>query len=419
MRDKIKVMKNWNFLVVVLLAVAFIISPVFAATQTTKSIDISKATRAQLVQLLGVLQEQLRVLLLAKSKGQTAPPINSAAPVSVPVSQTQETTRSFLGVSVTGRAQPYLQDPLGRAIGIIPGGVGDMAYGIPDAEVNISAWGSGLQVKNPTKGIYQVSNTKCIKGEMLYFTISFASEKNMQERDVSWICSSSEPEGVGKVVYGKDMKFSFSIDPLSPNPIQMIYTVQPPVNPQSSHLGLGQSPQTQISWSAPGGNIKVYKVYARRDDYPKFDSLMETTKTNVITPHPWLYYLDESNGSRDFMKLWRYAVVSVNNSGEESPVIYTMENHIPLVTRFDASPKCGPAPLTVRFTDRSLGSPVAWSWDFDLTNTDRDSAQQNPIHVFTKEGTYTVELTVGGPQGTDTEVGVGAVEVNNKGTCSN
>ncbi len=60
------------------------------------------------------------------------------------------------------------------------------------------------------------------------------------------------------------------------------------------------------------------------------------------------------------------------------------------VVGFIASPMSGKAPLCVQFTDKSTGSPTTWYWDFgDGTN----STEQNPIHIFTAAGTYTVKLT--------------------------
>ena len=53
--------------------------------------------------------------------------------------------------------------------------------------------------------------------------------------------------------------------------------------------------------------------------------------------------------------------------------------------------KSGNAPLDVTFTDISTGAPTTWKWSFgDGTY----STQQNPVHTYSKEGKYTVSLTV-------------------------
>jgi PKD repeat protein len=65
---------------------------------------------------------------------------------------------------------------------------------------------------------------------------------------------------------------------------------------------------------------------------------------------------------------------------------------------FNATGSVGDAPLTVVFTDASLGSVTAWAWDFgDGTG----SSQRNPVHTYTGIDTYSVTLTVSGPEGDD------------------
>ncbi len=56
----------------------------------------------------------------------------------------------------------------------------------------------------------------------------------------------------------------------------------------------------------------------------------------------------------------------------------------------------GQPPLTVRFNDVTLGGPTSWTWDFG-DNT--SSTQQNPVHVYTAPGTYSVSLTAANQAG--------------------
>ena len=58
---------------------------------------------------------------------------------------------------------------------------------------------------------------------------------------------------------------------------------------------------------------------------------------------------------------------------------------------FQAAPTVGSAPLTVAFTDLSLGVPLEWEWDFGDGGA---SSEQNPAHVYAAAGTYTVSLRV-------------------------
>lgn len=71
----------------------------------------------------------------------------------------------------------------------------------------------------------------------------------------------------------------------------------------------------------------------------------------------------------------------------------------PLVANFFAFPLSGLPGDTIQFVDQSTGEPgepSAWDWDFgDLGS----SNEQNPKHVYTTAGTYSVTLTVTGNGG--------------------
>ena len=62
---------------------------------------------------------------------------------------------------------------------------------------------------------------------------------------------------------------------------------------------------------------------------------------------------------------------------------------------FTAMPTSGPTPLTVAFTDTSASYDgiTAWEWDFDNDGV-IDSTAQNPTHIYSEEGNYSVSLTV-------------------------
>jgi len=65
-----------------------------------------------------------------------------------------------------------------------------------------------------------------------------------------------------------------------------------------------------------------------------------------------------------------------------------------LTAAFGSDTTSGSTPLTVRFFDHSLrgtGTISTWLWEFGDGET---SAAQNPTHVYTEEGSYTVTLTV-------------------------
>ena len=77
---------------------------------------------------------------------------------------------------------------------------------------------------------------------------------------------------------------------------------------------------------------------------------------------------------------------------------------------FTASPTSGDEDLLVAFSDQSSGTGItSWFWTF---GDGLSSSAQNPGHLYTDAGTYTVALTVTGTNGVDTETKVGYIVVN-------
>jgi len=69
------------------------------------------------------------------------------------------------------------------------------------------------------------------------------------------------------------------------------------------------------------------------------------------------------------------------------------------VANFTGNPTSGYTPLTVAFTDSSTNSPTSWSWTFGDSST---STSQNPSHVYSTAGSYTVALTATNSYGSNT-----------------
>ena len=59
---------------------------------------------------------------------------------------------------------------------------------------------------------------------------------------------------------------------------------------------------------------------------------------------------------------------------------------------------CGETSIT--FTDQSTNTPTSWAWSFP-GGTPSSSTQQNPVVTYTNGGTYSVTLTVGNANGTN------------------
>ncbi|HOT02709.1 MAG TPA: PKD domain-containing protein [Methanolinea sp.] len=79
-----------------------------------------------------------------------------------------------------------------------------------------------------------------------------------------------------------------------------------------------------------------------------------------------------------------------------------------LVASFNATPRSGPVPLAVQFSDTSSGVPDEWSWSFGDGAT---STLQNPLHTYMEVGRYQVSLMVKNSLGGHTRISQGYISV--------
>ncbi|HOL41273.1 MAG TPA: PKD domain-containing protein [Methanospirillum sp.] len=104
----------------------------------------------------------------------------------------------------------------------------------------------------------------------------------------------------------------------------------------------------------------------------------------------------EQNPTHVYQRPGKYTVtltVSSPTAGSSTKVkekYIIVEPSCIIEARFRADPTSGPAPLTVQFTDLSIGGPTMWAWDFGDGTTDMVA---NPVHVYKNPGTYQVRLT--------------------------
>ena len=144
------------------------------------------------------------------------------------------------------------------------------------------------------------------------------------------------------------------------------------------------------------------------------------TDSSTNSPTSWAWDIDNSgttdyttqNPTHVYSSAGTYAVklTASNSSGsdEEIKTSYIVVSSTPPtvttpVANFSASVTSGVAPLTVNFTDSSTNSPTSWAWDIDNSGT-TDYTTQNPTHVYTSTGTYSVKLTASNSSGSDQEI---------------
>ena len=114
----------------------------------------------------------------------------------------------------------------------------------------------------------------------------------------------------------------------------------------------------------------------------------------------------EQNPTHTYSTVGNYtAKLTVNNKyGTDSSVTsVTVLGSSPVypVPNFNANPTSGTAPLTVQFTDLST-NVTGWNWNF---GDGANSTEQNPMHTYSVEGIYYVNLTVSNANGTSSKTG--------------
>ncbi len=83
-----------------------------------------------------------------------------------------------------------------------------------------------------------------------------------------------------------------------------------------------------------------------------------------------------------------------------------------VVAEFSANKTTGLKDFLVQFTDLSTGAPDTWLWEFGAG--EGTSSSQNPSHVYTTVGTFTVKLTatLGGDSDEEEKVAYITVKTN-------
>jgi len=136
------------------------------------------------------------------------------------------------------------------------------------------------------------------------------------------------------------------------------------------------------------------------------------TDASSNTPTSWTWNFGDGffsslrNPTHTYATAGAYVVhltaCNAGGCGTASPVTITA-NPAPVtgpVPNFTATPRTGPYPLSVQFTDASTGTITTRTWTFGDGAT---STAPNPSHTYNSPGTYTVTLTVSDGTTSNTE----------------
>ncbi|AAM07055.1 PKD domain-containing protein [Methanosarcina acetivorans] len=151
------------------------------------------------------------------------------------------------------------------------------------------------------------------------------------------------------------------------------------------------------------------------------------TDQSTGTPTSWFWDFGDGVNSTEQSPVHTYTAegnysvkLTVTNAdgsdeGLKTDYITVSKSSIPVpepVAAFTADVTNGSAPLTVNFTDQSTNSPTSWLWDF---GDGANSTEQNPVHTYSTEGTYSVNLTVTNEDGSDSELKTDYITVTQAG----
>lgn len=124
----------------------------------------------------------------------------------------------------------------------------------------------------------------------------------------------------------------------------------------------------------------------------QFQILFPSNYNIILTENDILYiYIKNLDGSARFINYsFLYTRIPRPSNWTKRPTAF--------ISIDDDTPAVG---QTVAFTDESIDSPSSWYWSFGDGGY---SILQNPTHVYTAAGTYTVRLRCGNDGGYDTVV---------------
>jgi PKD repeat protein len=182
--------------------------------------------------------------------------------------------------------------------------------------------------------------------------------------------------------------YSFAALPASTNSVRW-----------SSKEGLNP-PQLVISTTAGGGGTAPTAAFSFTPNGGVVPLPVQFTDTSTGLPTSWAWNFGDGvtdtvqNPNHVYTTAGTFTVslTATNGLGSTttSQTITTTAGGTAPTAAFSFTPNGGVVPLPVQFTDTSTGVPTSWAWNFGDGGTD---TVQNPNHVYTTAGTFTVSLT--------------------------
>ena len=174
----------------------------------------------------------------------------------------------------------------------------------------------------------------------------------------------------------------------------------------------GMNKDTSVQTIVAGG-VPVTDFVADRTTGAVKTPVLFTDKT-LNSPTSWSWNFGdgvtttEQNPTHAYLVKGIYTVTltTTNNNGEdtERKVNYITVGVVPVADFITEIPSFQQGTRTqyVRFIDTSAGNPTSWFWDFG--DGQNSSEQSPPLHLYNKDGTYTVSLTVKNVFGENTRI---------------
>ncbi len=180
------------------------------------------------------------------------------------------------------------------------------------------------------------------------------------------------------------------------NDLQGVATIQNddlaggPATPTGLTANATSASQVNLSWSDNSSNEDGFRIERKTTS---------TSYVEIATAAEQAQSYSDLSVSPSTGYTYRVrAYNSIANSGYSNEAGATTPCDVNAA--FAANVTSGCAPLSVAFTDQSIGPITSWSWNFGDGGT---SAAQHPAHVFNAAGTYTITLTVASAACNDVE----------------